>query len=332
MKRHGALTLAFLLSLLACKKQAQAPTPELATKDSAPTYELQIVFHGLIAFAQDASGVWAFLVKARYDPLSPLESSLPPGVLREAQADPDPPGFLRTLYPQHFAQIRFDNAAVTGVPAGGSIDGGDLRFITNIKTLSPPSLLDLAHVKTLVKARRNLAGQEAQIAPFDTLDKVLVGAPPLDGRLAARALIEAGDVVARPVIDCGATSPNTYSFKAKAEGLGGCPGDPADAFPLAEEVVVTLRVTGQTLIKLGALGTITVDPVDPTKTVTIEVANQVNHAPCAQRFHEEAFRWYYSLLPALQRRDLSRQYFACQVDHSHGGTKCPEKLFTSFGS
>src|SRR5947209_15891084 len=124
MKRF--LLFACLVPLLACA-QPTKPIKETKIKEAAGNaktalarYTLEVTFDGLIAFVQQKrqgkNAVWALLVAADYNPLSPKADEIP------FCADPHAPTFPQD-FPPHLAALRFKDAAVelNGIPIGGIV-------------------------------------------------------------------------------------------------------------------------------------------------------------------------------------------------------------------
>jgi len=338
----GPAILVVVLMTSACK-HAAAPAPpvsraEAVSHSQTAGYTLHIVFHGLIAYARDSGRLWAFLVNANYDPQNLKADDLPPDMFNELQQVPPSArdAWLHNRVPPHRPQIRFRNAKVTGSFTGNptmgrEVAGADLRFGTSgPHALGNVRLGQVANASLIVGARGELASQQADLAKLDQFDPLLVPpAPGLDKRLAARALIEAGDIAANVVNTCGRT---LYAFKAPSEV--GCPGA---ARQLAEEVVVEqTNLSGQVTIDLGTGEKIFVEPSDVTQPLVIEVANQTDEqiaragaVDCGESTqHAEAFRWFYRLLNASGQASVSRHYFPCVANGTFGPPICPNKLMT----
>lgn len=333
-RKAGYAIVAGLLALAACK-QGTAPIRKL---DAIPGYKLHIVFHGLIAYVSDSGKLWAMLVNAGYDPAQVTADDLPPGMFQEMGAVPVAlrAGWLHSHVPPHRPQVRFQNATVTGSFSGDpsmgrTIPGADLRFVTSQNTMSTPKLGQIANASLVVAARTDLAGQLDELAKLDQVDPPLLSpARVLDKRLAARALVEAGDITANLVTVCGKT---LYSFKLPGE-VGGCGGAP---MPLAEEVVVEQTgLSGPVTIDLGTGEKIFVSPKDATQPVIIEVVNQTDDQiaragvpDCNEDSrHVEAFRWFYRLVGASGQAATGKHYFPCVANGNFGPPICPNKQLT----
>jgi hypothetical protein len=337
------LSLALLLTLIACGGKETSPGGQKPAIESASTsspYKLQIVFRGLIAFAEDSGNVRVFLVNAEYDPPSsgslPPDKSLPPGVVDEIKAG------ISDLhdYPPHLPRIRLQNAEVLSGPVpdsklGFPIAGADLTFKTSSTSSPVLKLSELSNADKIFAARPELkAGEEQRlkIAKLDLLDLSLLNSP-LDPRLSARAVIESGTVTAGPVPCPGGRK--GFSFKtAEKPPLGlTCPGKVEDAVNLAEEVrVEQANVTVPTVIDFGPSKkqSITIKPRDASSAVVIEVLNQTQEAlegdQCKEERHPPVFRWFYRLLSADSQGDIGNHLFPCVKRDDKGDPKCPQKL------
>jgi len=344
-RRAGPAILGVLLLLAACKPtpvSQSAAAPEAAAPShlqaASAGYTLHIVFHGLVAYAQGSGKLWAFLVNANYNPKNLKADDLPPHVFQELQSvlpPTDRPAWLHDRVPPHRPHIRFQNAKVTGSFSGDPkmgrpIPGADLRFDTGLRTLGAVKLGQIANAALIVAARTGLSHQQQALSTLDQVDPLLL--PPasgLDKRLAARALIEGGDVTAKLVNTCGLMF---YSFKLASE-----PGCPGSGLRLAEEVVVEQRGRkGQVTIDLGTGEKIFVAPKDATRPVVIEVVNQTDEQIAAAGAvnckelsrHAEAFRWFYRLLAPSGQALLAQHYFPCVAAGLFGPPICPFKLMT----
>jgi len=211
-----------LLLALACREKQEGQTPQprpeqkAAAPPALPPYTVRIVFNGLTAFAEDSGKVWAFLINGEYDPKNPDPDLLPPGILSEVPANSDRADWLAANLPPHYAWIRILNAKITGQNTSPmrSIKGSDLRFHGGLAGPVKADLTQLSNSSHIVKALTSLdlaAEIHKNPPPFDQLDPAFL-APALDRHLAARALIEAGEVVAHPLGEC---EDRVFSFKPK---------------------------------------------------------------------------------------------------------------------
>ncbi|HVT58222.1 MAG TPA: hypothetical protein VHR45_07465 [Thermoanaerobaculia bacterium] len=341
-RQAGLLCLVMLFVLFACNPQP-TPPPQQALETAKPKasgYPLKIYFHGLITFGQDSGKIWAFLVKANYqpdppDPAKVTDGDLPPGMFQELQNVPlaNRAVWLQNNVPPHFPYIRFKNAIVTGdfqgdPEKGRPIPKADLQFITSATGLSTPKLDLLASANLIHTARSSLS--LPTLSTFDTFDRRLVSGS-LDTYLAARASIKAGDVTANLVNRCG---PISYSFKLASES--GCPGVGEN---LAEEVEVDqqLQDKEKITIDLGTGEKLIVEPKDPTQTLVVEVVNQTQDLidnPNAKwdckvkqlHSHLPSFRWFYRLLNPASQAQTGQHYYPCHIIAPKGPPDCPDML------
>jgi hypothetical protein len=343
--RPAQLAFAALFSLLACKQQV--PSDAQRQAQGAPrnqqSYTLQIKFHGLIAFVEDTGKVWALLPKASYDEAhidQIKEPDLPPGMYDELhKEDPaDQPAFLHDKVPAHFPHIRFRNAKIisgfSGNPCDGRpIPGTDLSFVTGLDGPATINLCQLARALRIVESRSELKDDLPTLSQLDVVDAVkLIQQKTLDPRLAARALIGAGMVVANPVYGLCPNHPQTfYGFSLTTED--GCPGD---AIKLAEEVIVTQQLSSSQVVQID-LGNgekaISLGPDGSGNPVIIEVLNQTEeqlqdcmNPNCDEdTSHAEAYRWFYRLTSAAGQAKIDKHYFPCVQDADFGPPICPGK-------
>jgi hypothetical protein len=341
MKR-AFLTLAALLAFLPCCRQS-ASAQAAPTSNIQDGYKLRIELTGLIGFAVDSGKLWAFLVNADHDPVHPIANRLPPGFLDEAKsvaANSDAlAAVLSQELPRHRAWIRFKDAKIAVkdpqksfvAETGRPIAGGDLRFKSGQAGPVSTDLAMASDAQQIVKAlkseyRDEAARQQslARLTKLDELDLDLLKTP-LDPRLAARALIEAGSATA------GQLSKARFLYKRGLTSTG-CKGKVDDAVPLAEQVaVVQSGLKGSVVIEIGPGDAIEVMPKDPAQTrpVVVQILNDIDevidhpewtpehflaqHTQQHTEPHPQAFRWLYLLVPPAAQKDVAYHYFPCMA-------------------
>ncbi|HEV8578821.1 MAG TPA: hypothetical protein VGX68_07015 [Thermoanaerobaculia bacterium] len=345
-RKLGLMTFAVLLSLAACQPQAspgpdQEPVP-VRSAGQVTAFKLKIVFRGLIGFSQDSGKVRAFLVHAQYDPATVGPDDLPPGVYHELGGDmnPRPADWLDRLnrtVPPHFSSISFSNARVSGCSTCDSdhdqrrsILGADLHLKSDQQGVGCINLTRLASVRSIIAARRELTVGLADLASLDQLDATLAApqpavAAPIDRRLAARVEVEVGtgDEVSANLVPDRSGNIARYSFNLPSE-LIGCRGTIENGQRLAEEVVVTQqRTTGPVTLIFGPNDRITVEPIDATRDVVVNITNQPHTMAMA---HPQAHRWYYRLLKSTGQNLVEKHFFACRRGN-FGPPDCPQMQF-----
>jgi hypothetical protein len=354
MKR-ACLTLVGLFAFLACNGTPSPPPRQDQARTSAEPagYTLRIEFSGLVGFAkgigQDSGKIWAFLVNAVYDPNNPDETLLPPGFLAEAREhNSASPELLATLMPIHYAWIRFDNANVTVTnpdkkfqpEKGRSIDGGDLRFQWEGQADDGPVRADLCHLSDIGHVAKALSSEPEsptlkQLRDLDELDPALLKTP-LDRRLAARVLVEAGTMHTLLIgHNMHGDEENDHPRPAKLSyktGFYGCPGQPEDAVELATQVnVVQSGLTGKVTVYIGPEDSIEIEPQNAAEPVVIEIFNDIAEVRDGETVSmddyvaAQGFRWYYRLVPRAAQEKFDHHYYPCYF--TLGPPKCFQKGF-----
>jgi hypothetical protein len=341
------ISIAVLLCLGACKQSG--PEPEARREEAAKqtaSFKLKVVFRGLIGFSQDSGKLWAFLINAQYDPARVGPDDLPPGVYHELGGDmtPRPANWLNKLsmtVPPHFAYISFTNARVTGCstcdPAHNwrrPIFGADLHLNASQQGQNHINLDALASGATVIKARPELKMSLNDLSPLDRLDTSLMNplqnaSSSIDRRLAARAEIELGDgdEVSANLVPDRARKIARYTFNRPSETTG-CRGEIENGQRIAEEVVFTRQqVTSPLTLSFGPQDAITIEALDPTKDVTVNILNQTRElldTGGEVMVHPQAHRWFYRLTNSEGQSMVEKHFFACKRG-DFGPPDCPQR-------
>ena len=105
---------------------------------------------------------------------------------------------------------------------------------------------------------------------------------------------------------------------------------------LAEQVDVTQsNLPAPFTIEFGPDDSVTVEPLESSKPVIIEVQNDIDElrrnpdmSPCMMQDHYnhyKAYRWFYRLAPEAARQDIEHHYIPCKKG-SFGPPKCPMRV------
>lgn len=365
MSKHHLLTCSLPTLLLTaglatgCDHPSPPTDPSSSRAATTGTYDLRIVFDGLIGFVEQdtaqKSRIWALLVDASY-PFPGTEqefknlsnTELPPCVKDELGGSAAPLQLLENHYPPHTPLLRIQNARIDGSPsippAGISLAGKEVAITTSAGSPSI-DLGDLCSINQVRTARNDSSVPSFdQVAPkyvvdswASASDNYLTSRVEIDKKLIGNAVIKANP------LGCGGGM-KTFQFKTEAKSCGSVNQDLAEDLTVEETLPETTQVRIEIRGTTGAPLVYLLAPQDKNKKLLIEILNvnpkhlgppELNFKDPNERGceigapHYSSFRWFYRLSKDAPASGCPGQFFPCPgTTGEHGGRKCPQKLFT----